>query len=1026
MPLNFPRFSVVIPTFTFDVGPCLQAVRKFSSNDIEVIVVANGCPPEKIRKLNEFPFARILRFDEAIGYTRAANEGILASKGELVVLLNDDAVLLDQAKDEWLRTLEKPFLEDPRMGITGPYMNWSPEAEFDFLIFFCVMINRRLFEEIGVLDEVFSPGYGEDTAFCVEALRAGWKIAQVPKGSGLQQVAGKKQVLGNFPIFHSSNETFRDWPGGEDLLRKNRGILHSRYAPKVEEAKKIDGWVSDEELLWLASKVRTRRTVIEVGSWHGKSTRALADNLPPKGRVFAVDHWNGSATEPFNHGTARLRDGDDAFLEFSKNNFDLLESGKIVPMRMTSKNAAAMLKDRGVKADMIFIDGGHEYEEVKADIEAYLPLLALEGILCGHDYGPWPGVPKAVDELLGPKAKESVHSTPNNSIWSIAAEEVRPGRVFDTFPFFNEFDVLRIRLETLEPLVTKFVITEADRTHQGEEKGFALKTALEGLPAQLAEKIEVVEVSFPTEVKDTWARERYQRDAAKAALEKYGVGKNDIVIVSDVDEIPNPEALKMFSEQGWEWASLGMELSYFYLNNRCVSHRWEGHAHFIRGDRYLLETPCGIRYGKPEMKIEDGGWHFSYLTGDSPAAVAAKIKAFAHEEYNKPDFTDEEKIAGRIRSGTDPFDRPGEIFEAVPLDDSFPPCVHNPAFAQYVKRVAGEEKILCFIPTRNRYFSTLPLAIMGVAMQTRPPDHLLLYDDGEKKDLRTVPLYEYLFRLLDEKKIGWEVMFGDGRGQHFGHQKSQEKPGVDFVWRLDDDEVPEPACLENLLKEMGSGVGAVGGLVLLPGNAATRPAEAKNTVLDMGLPNVQWFKWATSAPEEVDHLTSTFLYRPGIAEYERSLSPAAHREETMFTYSLKEKGWKIIATPAAVTWHLRNPEGGIREHRDQAMWEHDERVFKEFLAKRGLAAESYRPVVLDGGIGDHLAFCPVLEEMMKRWKVRVYCVFPEVFLDYKVPTGSLEDAKRELGDISRFNVYARMTDWKWTGHITEAYRKIYL
>jgi hypothetical protein len=106
-------------------------------------------------------------------------------------------------------------------------------------------------------------------------------------------------------------------------------------------------------------------------------------------------------------------------LDFLVNSFlfnigaDLIESGRVQPLRMSTVDGAQFLRERGVKLDMIFIDAAHDYESVKADILAWRPLLVPSGLLCGHDY--WhQGVAQAVRELLPTHVK-----TGAGSIWMV-------------------------------------------------------------------------------------------------------------------------------------------------------------------------------------------------------------------------------------------------------------------------------------------------------------------------------------------------------------------------------------------------------------------------------------------------------------------------------------------------------------------------------------------------------------------------------------------------------------------------------
>lgn len=83
-------------------------------------------------------------------------------------------------------------------------------------------------------------------------------------------------------------------------------------------------------------------------------------------------------------------------------------------------------------------------------------------------------------------------------------------------------------------------------------------------------------------------------------------------------------------------------------------------------------------------------------------------------------------------------------------------------------------KIVCSISTRGRYHTTLPLAINSVIQQTRKPDHLVIFDDNNKpEDMRKFQTYQYLFAMLDEKKISWQVIFGEKKRTTLQSSKGQ-------------------------------------------------------------------------------------------------------------------------------------------------------------------------------------------------------------------------------------------------------------
>lgn len=180
-----------------------------------------------------------------------------------------------------------------------------------------------------------------------------------------------------------------------------------RRKSMIRNALKIQGWMSKEELCWLAEQASEHSTIVEIGSWFGRSTRALADNCLDM--VFAVDTWLGSdetvPREILNEKPERW-----LYEQFCRNLADrLLPDGEILreyggertvhAVRMDSVSAAAWMAKRGVKPDFIFVDGSHSYADVKADIDAWRPLLAQGGLLAGHDSND-PGVQAALNDRL--------------------------------------------------------------------------------------------------------------------------------------------------------------------------------------------------------------------------------------------------------------------------------------------------------------------------------------------------------------------------------------------------------------------------------------------------------------------------------------------------------------------------------------------------------------------------------------------------------------------------------------------------
>jgi len=328
------------------------------------------------------------------------------------------------------------------------------------------------------------------------------------------------------------------------------------------------------------------------------------------------------------------------------------------------------------------------------------------------------------------------------------------------------------------------------------------------------------------------------------------------------------------------------------------------------------------------------------------------------------------------------------------------------------------KEILCVIPTKGRYFTTLPLAIESVILQTVKPDKLTIYDDGEHKDLRQVPTYQYLFNSLDSVGIKWDVAFTPGIGQHHAHQHSNTSD-YKYVWRLDDDTVARPDVLEKLLSHMKDDIGAVAGSVITPGQEAKSDFYGTN-ILDINrFPNIQWARG--QGVYEVEHLYSSFLYRSNVVDYCLELSRVAHREETIFTHRLFRAGYRLLVDRSAVTYHYRNPEGGIMAETDKTLWDQDEKIFRSELEKWG-----YKMIALSHGLGDHLMFVNIIPELLKKCKTLVlFCVYGEVFF------GLPNVVCLPLGCAAAFGVietgvYEYMTKYNWKRSMVKAYEQLYL
>jgi hypothetical protein len=210
-------------------------------------------------------------------------------------------------------------------------------------------------------------------------------------------------------------------------------------------------------------------------------------------------------------------------------------------------------------------------------------------------------------------------------------------KVYDCFSFNGEWDLLEIRIHTLDPVVDYFVIVESNHTHMGKPKKLQFNIR-DSRIAKFSRKIRYILVTdLPNQ--DPWGNDRFQRNACLRGL--WDADNSDLILVSDCDEIPKPEAVQIAKDH--PYGLFGFQLCWYYcfLNNVNV----EGHPPEIAtvGIKYQeLDkfTPDKLRWGIRAQKypgiwvFSNCGWHFSYLM--TQEQIIEKVQNFSHQEFNNP------------------------------------------------------------------------------------------------------------------------------------------------------------------------------------------------------------------------------------------------------------------------------------------------------------------------------------------------------------------------------------------------------
>ena len=162
--------------------------------DIELVISANGCTDNTAQYLQylytAIPNLLVTWNEKPLGFAAATNEGIKLASSDKIVLLNNDTILLEQPKNQWLELLDQSDVSY----VLGQN---SPITQRRFGIFFCAMIQKKVFDTIGLLNEEYGIGGCEDIEFCYLAEKAGFTLAECSNN-------------GTYPIYHKAEGTMHD------------------------------------------------------------------------------------------------------------------------------------------------------------------------------------------------------------------------------------------------------------------------------------------------------------------------------------------------------------------------------------------------------------------------------------------------------------------------------------------------------------------------------------------------------------------------------------------------------------------------------------------------------------------------------------------------------------------------------------------------------------------------------------------------------------------------------------------------
>lgn len=253
--------------------------------------------------------------------------------------------------------------------------------------------------------------------------------------------------------------------------------------------------------------------------------------------------------------------------------------------------------------------------------------------------------------------------------------------VYDCFAFFNELDLLEIRLHELDAVVDKFVLIEATRTFTKQPKPLYFNENKDRFSKFIHKIDHIILDYYPTffykfRVPRAWDYDNFQKDQIAKAL--LNCNADDVIIYSDLDEIPNANKILEFKDKAG-YKVFQMKHFYYYLNGQEVNPNnenepiwWNGsvmcHYRDFKSIKKLRMQRDVVKF-KNSILIENGGWHFAYLGGVEK--IIQKIGSYAHTEHNLEDFKNPERIKQRIKEGKGLYDDDLKI-KYVNIDESFP------------------------------------------------------------------------------------------------------------------------------------------------------------------------------------------------------------------------------------------------------------------------------------------------------------------------------------------------------------------
>jgi beta-1,4-mannosyl-glycoprotein beta-1,4-N-acetylglucosaminyltransferase len=265
----------------------------------------------------------------------------------------------------------------------------------------------------------------------------------------------------------------------------------------------------------------------------------------------------------------------------------------------------------------------------------------------------------------------------------------RSKKIIDCCTFYNELELLYYRLNLLYDVVDYFIIVESNYTHAGRCKELYYKNNFH-LFKKFSDKIIHIVVDLPFiypnidyDKNEQWTNENFQRNSINNGIKQLTLDDDDLIIISDLDEIISPHKIAEFKNMNIiDGVTLLCDMYYYNLNYKHKE-PWTL-MKLVTYKKYKETTPQKVRTELNLPRIDKCGWHLSYF-GDAKF-INNKLREFGHQEYNSEYYTDISNIESKISNGEDLFGRNYVPIENIKIEDNnFLPPNYNLYLSNYYK-----------------------------------------------------------------------------------------------------------------------------------------------------------------------------------------------------------------------------------------------------------------------------------------------------------------------------------------------------